>query len=171
MKLTQDKIRPIIQLQAQVAGNLWTSTTLSSFSRKTLNHGISRMLLNVAFIIETLMRWMVRWWMNDKLEGFRRKQSWHDRASILEFVWKHWRTLRKTSVKIAGVPTQIWTEHLSNTSLERYIWTTLLGLIHKLVIIITTVTITKNNRKSRSMQNLKRTIYHTTTVIHKCCWE
>jgi hypothetical protein len=37
------------------------------------------------------------------------------------------RNITKTSGRIAGVPTEISTEHNPNTRLERYCWKTLLG--------------------------------------------
>jgi hypothetical protein len=51
-----------------------------------------------------------------------------DPHTILVFVWRDWGKPWRLSVRIAGVPAKIQTEHLPNTSLEHYHYTNKLDL-------------------------------------------
>jgi hypothetical protein len=42
-------------------------------------------------------------------------------------VWRGWGKTLKTSFGIACTPTEVWTWHLPNASVERYLWTNLFG--------------------------------------------
>jgi hypothetical protein len=70
---------------------------------------------------------VIGWLMNWK--SFRRKRLWTKRNSILVFTWSGWGKPRRTSVSIVVVPAIIRTEHLPNTSEERYFFSNLFGLI------------------------------------------
>jgi hypothetical protein len=55
------------------------------------------------------------------LKGFGRKRSWPDRSNILAFSW------RTEETTITGIPAQIRTEYLPNTSPEPYRYVNPLG--------------------------------------------
>jgi hypothetical protein len=63
--------------------------------------------------------------MNSKVFG--RNPLCPNRGTISEFSWRDWGKLGQTSVRITGVPVEIRSEYLSNTSLERHRYTILLG--------------------------------------------
>jgi hypothetical protein len=54
-------------------------------------------------------------------KGFGKKRSWFTPDTIPAFPCLDWGKSRKTSVRIAGIPVEIRTEHLPNTSLEIYL--------------------------------------------------
>jgi hypothetical protein len=62
-------------------------------------------------------------------KGFGRNRSWHNRDNLLEFAWKDLGHSRKTPVMIAGVPSEIQTQHFTDTNLERCHYIKLLGII------------------------------------------
>jgi hypothetical protein len=66
---------------------------------------------------------MVRWMMN--CEGLGRKRSLSDRRTALSFAWRDKGRLLK--LRIAGVPAEIRTEHVTNASADRYRYTNQLG--------------------------------------------
>lgn len=54
-----------------------------------------------------------------KLKGYGRKWSRPTPNNIAGFSWRGWGEWRRNSVRIAGVPAEIWTEHISHTSLKQ----------------------------------------------------
>jgi hypothetical protein len=59
---------------------------------------------------------------------FGRKSSWPTRNILQLFSWSNRVKQRERSISMADVPAEIRTEHIPNTSLERYFWTTLYDL-------------------------------------------
>jgi hypothetical protein len=57
-------------------------------------------------------------------KGFGRKPVW---GIILEISWIDWEKPQETSIRTAGVSSEIWTNHLQNTNLEHYHETILFG--------------------------------------------
>jgi hypothetical protein len=60
-------------------------------------------------------------------EGFGSNWSWPYRVTVPAFAWRDWRKLRKSWVRIACVWDEIRSKHHSNTSLEPYSESNLLG--------------------------------------------
>jgi hypothetical protein len=66
-----------------------------------------------------------KWEMNRK--RFGKKLSCPNRGTIVEFVWRDWGKLRKTSARLFGVLVVILTEHLSKISLKYCLCTSFFG--------------------------------------------
>jgi hypothetical protein len=54
--------------------------------------------------------------------------NWEGLIKVLAFAWRDWIKPWRTSVRIVGVLSEIQTEHLLTTSLERYCYTNRFGL-------------------------------------------
>lgn len=67
------------------------------------------------YSVKRLNDWWLKCW---KLFGRKRQLS--DRGTILGIAWRDWGESWKPSLIISGVPIEIRTEHLPNTSLEHY---------------------------------------------------
>jgi hypothetical protein len=61
-------------------------------------------------------------WWTVNCKGFRRNGSWSSPCIILVFSWR-----QENLVRIANVPAKIRTQHLPNSSVDRYRYTNLLG--------------------------------------------
>jgi hypothetical protein len=68
-------------------------------------------------VISFCFKWWDRWFTTWKRSGTN--QSWPNGGIIPALAWSDWEIPRKTSVRIAGAPDEIRTEHLPNTSLKR----------------------------------------------------
>jgi hypothetical protein len=65
---------------------------------------------------------MFGWLVNNEFE-----RIWKETIeSSLGFTHRDWQKPSETSVNIAGVSTEIWTDHISKTDLEYYRYTKLL---------------------------------------------
>jgi hypothetical protein len=63
---------------------------------------------------------------NDELERVK-KLWWRNQGTIPAHAWRNRRQSQNSSVRIAGVQTEIRTENLPNGSLQRYIEINLFG--------------------------------------------
>jgi hypothetical protein len=57
-----------------------------------------------------------------------KKRPWTNLCTVSVFAWRDRGKSPEFSVRVAGVSAEIRNEHFPNTSLERYIYTTLLGI-------------------------------------------
>lgn len=71
-----------------------------------------------AFMIWSLCYSVVWWLMNWRELG--NTWSWPNRGTIQELPWRDWRISRKTSLRISGVPVEVWSDYLLNTNHEGY---------------------------------------------------
>jgi hypothetical protein len=62
-------------------------------------------------------------WINN-LETPWMKQSWPNKGTVLEFLWRDWGKATKSSVRIAQIPAKIWKNHLPIICLN--LWWTIL---------------------------------------------
>jgi hypothetical protein len=60
-------------------------------------------------------------------KGYGRKRPWSNRGTIPESTWRDWGIPRRVRTRKAGVPAEIRTEHLPDTSVEGYRCDSLLG--------------------------------------------
>jgi hypothetical protein len=65
----------------------------------------------------------------NELERIYKEEVVAESNTVSQFVWRDWGKLRKTSVRIAGVPAKTGTKYLLDTSLDHYRYSNLYSAI------------------------------------------
>jgi hypothetical protein len=71
-------------------------------------------------IIRQVTRWQPQQYSSTGYRAGEFRIRQHNRGTMTQFSWSECRKSHRTSVRIAGDPSEIRTEHLSNTSLKFY---------------------------------------------------
>jgi hypothetical protein len=79
-------------------------------------------------LVAQYLKYLVKWLMNNELERIWKQAVVTRSSRSLELVWWDWENPRRSSVRVFGVLAESQTEHLPNTSLECYRYTSLLDL-------------------------------------------
>jgi hypothetical protein len=91
-----------------------TFTTTKKCATVHLNTGPTTFLLTTPLVPQPIHHWIVEWLVTNASEKVLRE------AVMSQSKYISLEAVRKTSVRTAGVLTNIWTKHLLNSSLKEY---------------------------------------------------